>query len=269
MTLLLSWGSFGGLALLLAFASPAFAGNFDACADQLPRGAPTVLVENSVAVCHKGYAALVDEDALVPRWVAYVLMGKHTLGCVARSNNFHVEPAMKEGRHASPSDYVGSGYDMGHQASDADFAWDEGETSDSFSMANMAPQVPGLNRQQWERLEETVRAWAWGHEQATVYVGPVLSDHPKTIGKDKVAVPSAFWKVIVDGQTQAAIGFEFPQKAIAKGDLEPWVKPIEEIEHDAHIMLPLPSAIDIDAKAKLWPVDLGAWRAAHKQACSE
>jgi DNA/RNA endonuclease G (NUC1) len=27
-------------------------------------------------------------------------------------------------------------------------------------MANMAPQLPGLHRAEWEHLEETVRAWA-------------------------------------------------------------------------------------------------------------
>jgi len=62
---------------------------------------------------------------------------------------------------ASLSDYDHSGYDKDHMAPAVDFALDAAEKSDSFSMANMAPQLPGLNRAEWEHLEETVRAWAF------------------------------------------------------------------------------------------------------------
>jgi endonuclease G len=82
-------------------------------------------------VCHKGYAALVDDDALVPRWVAYRLTGAHSLGCRGRTNNFHADAELPKGHRAAPADYSHSGYDQGHQAPADDFAWDIGVMKDS------------------------------------------------------------------------------------------------------------------------------------------
>jgi DNA/RNA endonuclease G (NUC1) len=57
--------------------------------------------------------------------------------------------------------------------------WNAGEVSDSFSMVKMAPQVPGLN--QWERLEEATRVWAWAHGNILIYVGPILWPTERTL----------------------------------------------------------------------------------------
>jgi len=89
--------------------------------------------------------------------------------------------------------------------------------SDSFSMANMAPQRPGLNRAQWERIEETVRVWATDRGNLIVYVGPVLVNTSHTISKDKVVVPTAFWKVIVDPDKKEAPRFRAPQPCDREG----------------------------------------------------
>jgi endonuclease G len=78
--------------------------------------------------------------------------------CLARTNNFRADEEIQAGRRARPMDYRRSGYDQGHQAPAEDFAWSAAQMHDSFSMANMTPQLAGLNRAEWERLEETVRA---------------------------------------------------------------------------------------------------------------
>jgi endonuclease G len=238
------------------------------CAEHLPFGVPTVPAGlTTTLVCHAGYAALVDDEALVPRWVAYHLTGAHTLGCLERGNNFHADANLPAGHRARPADYAKSGFDIGHQAPAQDFGWDEGEMSDSFSLANMAPQLPGLNRQEWERGEETVRAWAVQRGDLLVYVGPVLHGAEPTIGPDHVAVPSAFWKVIVDVGAGKAVAWEMPQKDIPKGDLTPWLVTVAQVERDAGISLPLPAAVDPAAPPQLWPADIGAWSKAHKAAC--
>ncbi|WP_131798045.1 DNA/RNA non-specific endonuclease, partial [Enterobacter roggenkampii] len=50
-------------------------------------------------------------------------------------------------------DYAKSGYDMGHMtaAGDAGTAQEQLET---FSLANMTPQLPDLNRKAWRLMEE-------------------------------------------------------------------------------------------------------------------
>lgn len=238
------------------------------CADHLPYGALVVTAPISVTpVCHSGYAAAVDDVDLVPRWVAYHLTGPHTLGCLERGNNFHPDEGLPAGHRARPVDYAKSGYDIGHQAPAQDFAWDAGEMSDSFSLANMAPQLPGLNRQGWERLEEAVRAWAWSRGDLQVYVGPVIGSADAKIGVDQVDVPVAFWKVLVDRSTGEAVAFEMPQQDVAKGDLSPWQRSIADVERDAAIQLPLPAAVDRDARPAIWAADLTGWRRAHAAAC--
>ncbi len=248
------------VALWLLLAHAAFAGE---CAPPLagltaPRHAAHV-----TDVCHRGYEALVDDDAKVPLVVQYELTGPHTIGCLKRKNNFHVDAALPGGSAAS-SDYAKAGFDKGHQAPAEDFAWSAVELSDSFSFANMAPQKPGLNRQQWERLEETVRAWALQYKSLSVYVGPVLDGH-KTIGKHKVAVPTGFWKVIVrpDGATLA---FYMDNKTIAKGDLHPQQTSTMDVAARAGVKFPFAST---GTKPALWAADLPAWRKAHKKACSK
>ncbi|MEA2882984.1 MAG: endonuclease mitochondrial [Bradyrhizobium sp.] len=244
---------------------------FDDCADHLPFGAPTLTGKaNTTPLCHAGYALLHDDDFKVPRWVAYKLTGKHSLGCLKRTNNFHVEDDLAEGHRATPADYRNSKpkYDRGHQAPAQDFAWNADLLSDTFSMANMAPQLPGLNQQGWLRLEETVRAWALERGTVIVYVGPVVLKTGPVIGPNKVRVPVAFWKVAIDPKSREAIAFRMPQQKIAKGDLTKWKISVADIEQLTGLTLPLPDGVDREADPPLWPANLSTWNAKKRAACS-
>jgi endonuclease G len=257
----------GCVAAALACAA-ASAASLDECSEHLPFGVPSVAATtNTIAICHKGYAALVDEDRLVPLWVAYHLTGKHTFGCIDRTDDFHPDELLPPDHRAKPSDYDEPQFDQGHQAPAQDFAWNDKEMHDSFSMANMTPQLPGLNRRQWERLEEAVRAWAADRGDLIIYVGPVIKREPRTIGDDHVVVPSAFWKVVIDPTRQEALAFIMPQTEIPKGPLEPFKKTIADVEAASGVKLPLPAGIDPTALAAIWPADLRGWRAKHKAAC--
>ncbi len=107
-------------------------------------------------ICHTGYIVLYDTENRLPRLVAYELTPERTLGCLPRQSRFHAE-----GPSAKPGEYRSSGYDLGHMMPAQDAAYDKTVAYESFSMLNIAPQLPGLNRKQWERLEEAARAWAW------------------------------------------------------------------------------------------------------------
>lgn len=257
------------LMLVIVWASLASAGDDAACAHHLPYGPPLHPTARTTMVCHPGYAAAHDDDYLIPRWIAYRLTGAQTMGCEKRRNNFHAERTLPKDRRASPADYAASGYDKGHMAPAADFVHDAAQMSDSFSMVNMAPQLPGLNRQQWERLEETGRAWAWARGEVLIYVGPVMSLEPKTIGKNKVGIPQAFWKVLVDPFTAEAVALAMPQRAIPKGDLEPWQTSISNVERGAQISLGMPDTIDRRGKPELWPADRKGWNAERRVACAQ
>lgn len=253
------------LAFLLSLGI-AHAGPVEDCRAELAFGEPAIASLGVDAVCHpKAYLSFVDRAQLVPRFVGYRLTGPHTLGCLPRASGFHVDEQLAGVHHAWPGDYDKSGYDLGHQAPAQDMAWDVGVSHDSFSMANVAPQLPGLNRAEWERLEETVRAWALDRGELQIYVG-ALPQAKGAIGADKVAVPAGFYKVVVDVKSQA-LGFVMPNRAIAKGDLAPWQTSVAAIEAALGFKLPLPAGIDREAHPALWPADLAAWHKAHKAAC--
>ena len=62
-------------------------------------------------------------------------------------NNFRVKPA----------DYLHSGYDRGHMIPAADFGATQEALQSTFTMANMAPQSPLLNKGFWSKLEGLIR----------------------------------------------------------------------------------------------------------------
>lgn len=213
--------------------------------------------EAAEKVCHTAYISLFDPQWKLPRLVAYELTDAHTLGCIPRTSGFHAE-----GDSAKPRVYSASGYDLGHMDPAQDNAWRTDVSRDSFSMMNVAPQLPGLNRQEWERLEEDVRAWALDRGDLLVYVGPVFSKPPQFLSG--VAIPGAFFKIVVDRKTGEALAFEMPQKTIPKGDVAKWVVSVKDIETATGIQFHLKASA-----AAPWPADLGAWHKAHKKACSK
>ena len=266
-----SFGLNGAAAAILLFLAartvvPAQAAD---CGQSTPWGLPKVTDRHGIAVvCHEGYVAGLDRVTREPRWVAYELTADHDLGCLPRTGlSFKVDVLAAPSEQGNPKDYAKSGYDLGHMAPNEDFAWDADEQRDTFSMANVAPQAPGLNRQGWERLEEDVRAWALTRGDLQVYVGPIYGETPKTIGADKLSVPSAFYKIVVDRQTGEEVGFIMPNKSIKKGAAQPWRAAIETIEDRANISVPKPPEASESSIA--WPADLAGWRAAHSTACKK
>ena len=231
----------------------------------LPTFSDVNLTSNTTLVCHSGYVSLVDDSLLVPRWVAYTLTGEHSMGCNERQNNFHADDALPKEHRATPDDYAKSGYDIGHQAPAQDFAWSVDEMSDSFSLANMAPQLPHLNRDGWEGLEQAVRDWSRTKGTVTIFVGPILANGEPTIGKNKVTVPTAFYKIVESGDDSLA--FIMPQADVSKGDLKPWQVSVSDIEVKTGITFPVKG--DKKAKPPLWTDDASGWRTAHKEACGK
>ena len=68
---------------------------------------------------------------------------------------------------------------------------------ESFYFSNMCPQHPQLNRRGWKNLEEKIRDWAIADSAVIVICGPIIERESKTIGKNKVAVPQQFFKVVL------------------------------------------------------------------------
>ena len=75
----------------------------------------------------------------------------------------------------------------------------------SFSLANMVPQAPALNRGLWEGIESAVRAMAVRRELYVV-TGPVFAGSElEAVGR--VLVPGAVWKAVLDPERRRAAAY--------------------------------------------------------------
>ena len=127
---------------------------------------------------------------------------------------------------------IGSGYDRGHMAPAADFKWSAEAMSDTFYLSNMCPQEPSFNRGIWADLEAVVRTMAYDNGEVHVVTGPVLTDGPyETIGKNEVAIPKQFYKVVLDYTDPdiKAIGFVLSNEGSDKA-LQSYAMSVDEVE---------------------------------------
>jgi endonuclease G len=177
----------------------------------------------------------------IPNWVSWELLGSETEGTLGRGN-FAADPNVES--CPTLDDYRGSGYDRGHMAPSADMKWDETAMEQCFYLTNMCPQLHSLNNGTWKNLEEKCRTWAKADSAIIIISGPVLTQKPKEyIGKNRVAVPQSFFKVILApyANPPRGIGFIMPNGDV-KGGLQACAVSIDSVEsvtgHDFFSALP-------------------------------
>lgn len=153
-----------------------------------------------IMIDHQYFKIAYNFKRRLPEYVTYQLTADHLKSKSAEKNNkFIPDPFLvnKNIPYVVTAEYAKSGYDRGHLAPSADFAWSQEANNMTFVMSNMAPQTPGLNRDAWKRLEDQVRKWACGEEKVTVITGPVLAENlPKL--KGGLEIPQDFFKIVID-----------------------------------------------------------------------
>ena len=209
---------------------------------------------------HTGYSVSYNELLRLPNWVGYKLTREKTTGTVARAKHFQPDPLV-QGISADNRDYSHSGYDRGHMAPAADMKWSTQAMKESFYFSNICPQLHNLNAGDWKELEEKVREWAQRDSIIIIVSGPIINgDNPKRIGVSQVAVPDAFYKVILAPylSTPRAIGFIMKHQ---KGNhpLRSYAVSVDSIESLTGIdFFPeLPDAMEKEVEAKIQPEEWG------------
>ena len=139
-------------------------------------------------------------------------------------------------------DYTRSGFNRGHLAPNYVIASRYGREAqlDTFKMSNISPQTPNLNQKSWQRLEELIaNDFSKWHGDFWVVTGPIFSASPKTIARSGVAIPEAFFKILVkpahEKAPAKALAFIFPQDAKPKASLMTFLTTIDDIENKTHI----------------------------------
>ena len=180
---------------------------------------------------HEGFRISYNQGWLIPNWVAYELTKEETRGSVERTDYFDVDPTLN-GRQAKFSDYSHTGYDRGHMAPAGDMKWSKEAMDACFYLTNICPQDHNLNKGDWNDLEIACRRWARKYGRAWIVTGPIVtSREPKTIGRNRVTVPDAFFKVVLvpKGKSYEAIGFVMDNKA-GNGQYMDDCRTIDDIE---------------------------------------
>ncbi len=188
---------------------------------------------NGEIVHHKHYSLSYVEKHEQAEWVAYELTRKSLkVKNVKRAKRYNPDYDVST-RSAFHRDYSGSGYTRGHLAPAGDMAFDTDAMQESMYMSNMSPQIRELNNGIWKELEEQVRDWAYSDNRIYIVTGPMLN-RPRltTIGKqNKVTVPSAFYKVIldIDKPKRKGIAFVIPHEK-SENKLEEYAMSIDDLE---------------------------------------
>ena len=156
-------------------------------------------------------------------------------------------------------DYKYSGFDRGHMAPAADMKWDEQAMKESFYLSNICPQNPNLNGGVWKDLEEQVRDLASQKGRIFVVCGPIVTDDSHTLGKNKVVVPQAFFKVLLqeDNGEIHTIGFIY-ENVSGRKPMSTYATTVDEVETITNIdFFPsLPDEIE-DSTEQL--IDFSKW----------
>ena len=194
-------------------------------------------------ITHTGYVVSYNSNWLIPNWVAYELTSEEAQGEYPRRGGFCPDPDVI-GPTAISKDYSNTGWDRGHMAPAGDMKWSEKAMYESHYLSNVCPQDRDLNGGLWMQLEQMIRTWAI--EDGSIYIacGPIMSEHPETLGQyNKVSIPTAFFKVVckmVDG-VYFSIGFIFPNQKCS-GKVFDYACSVDEIEkmtgHDFFYILP-------------------------------
>ncbi|MFI0435551.1 MAG: DNA/RNA non-specific endonuclease [Parachlamydiaceae bacterium] len=206
---------------------------------------------SSFIVNRTGYSLAYDARTHNPAWVYEHLTADTIKGDTDRSQfRFKEDEVIPKHLRATPADYKGSGLDQGHMAPAADHRRSLDEMEETFYLTNISPQSPQFNRNYWAKLEKHVRDLTQEHHDVYVITGPLYLPYQEgkrrfvkyqVIGKNDVAVPSHFFKVIMmknkDDQEEV-VAYILPNTAISSNTpLDHFRTTTQKVEKAAGLLL--------------------------------
>lgn len=169
-------------------------------------------------LCNEAFGVFHSGISKTPLWVAERLSRSSLAEAkgLKRANNFHPDDRLHPSERAELTDYKGSGLDRGHLAPSANMPSVSAQY-ESFSLANMMPQAPELNRGDWEGVESTLRQYAKQNGELFVLTGPAfIGNRVSKVGR--VFVPSHVWKAVYDPKAKSAGAYWFANVNDAKAE---------------------------------------------------
>jgi endonuclease G len=202
------------------------------CYAGAPR-ATTSFPDQITVLTNTGYLVGYCERRKDPVWVCYRLFKPDQWSAPPRPQEFRTD--YRTAARANTHDYSGSGYDRGHMAPNYAIAVCYGPQAqlETFLMSNIIPQRPALNRQVWERLEQSeIRDYAPRYRQIWVIDGPVFHRPDRLRGGEDI--PDACYKIIVreDDGHPSILAFIMPQTVRGTEPPSQFLSSVHEIEQE-------------------------------------
>ena len=180
---------------------------FKACPQFFARGiAPAIpAAPKQRELCYEAFAILHSGETRTPVFVAQKLNRQSILDAdEKRTDKFFADARLPTAERAELADYKGSNFTRGHMAPAGDKPT-PASMAQSFSLANMVPQVGKHNSGAWAKIEKDTRLYALRAKgDVFVITGPVFGASSGTIGANHVRVPTHLFKLVYDAQTGLA-----------------------------------------------------------------
>ncbi len=216
--------------------------------DNLEYGIPG---RQDTIINREGYAIGYSNAMKQPLWVCYNLTAEEVSSEKAKRGNDFRSDWRLWGKSAQLEDYKGSKYDRGHMAPAADMTWSSKAMSQSFFMSNMSPQDASLNRGAWKKLESHARKMAKKYKKIHVISGPVfINANKKYIGKSRVGVPEAYFKILYAPEQNEMIGFILPNKDTSP-QLKKYAVSVYDVEDASQLEFFMKLSPDVRKKLKI------------------
>lgn len=178
---------------------------------------------------HTLFSLSYNEGYEMPSWAAYQLTPEQAKATGTFKEKYTEDPLVTTG---SPSvkDYKNAGFIMGQLVPPEDMFISAEAVTETFLTSNTVPHKPSFNKYVWKNIETLIREWA--KEGNTLYIaaGPVLKDAPfGTFGENKISIPTRYYKVVLDVNSERAIGF-IMRSNVASGAPKSFAVTIDALE---------------------------------------
>lgn len=187
--------------------------------------------ETDLVLDRQGYSLGYSYAHKTALWVSYIISdGSVHLNLGSRSN-FYADQDIPQKYRVQPEEHVNTGYDKGHLAPSATIDFSPKANRETYMLSNVVFQDPKLNRQAWSKVEDLEREWTKTKGKLYVVTGPLYSPRPEKV--NDIPIPSKFYKVIYAYNAEKAIGFLFPNEAIATAQIWNYVMSVAKLEKES------------------------------------
>ena len=165
--------------------------------------------KNGIILYKKGFVLLYDKNKKVPLWVSYHLKKEYLQKKFKPLYSFMPDPQLKKGERAEIEDYNKTIYARCRLSPPEDMSRDKEVMKDSYYLSNVCPMDKELYNNCWKKLENMIRDFVKDGNDVWIVTGPLFTQKQqfiKKIGKNKIFVPTYFYKVILFQRQDRSFG---------------------------------------------------------------